>query len=301
MILSRRIIYVCTILLVVFLAACGNNEQQEETDEQNSKSDGVDVAKQAITIGLDPYDYATVPAYLSKEILEREGYEASIQVAEVGILFASLANEDVDVFIDVWTPNLHKSYLEEYDGQFDIIGTLYADAPVGMAVPTFMENVNSTEDLNEYKDEFDGMLYTVDAGSGGDYNTRELIKAYDLDFEVTNSSAPAMIAQAEKLISENKAVAFHAWRPHTMFRLLDIKMLEDPLDLWGSDSVKVGAVFDLADKAPEAHTLYSNMEFTLDEIEEWLLAMELEDKTPEELAIEWVENNEEKVNRWLEK
>src|SRR5699024_5487392 len=100
--------------------------------------------------------------------------EATIQVAEVGILFASLANEDIDVFIDIWTPSLHKSYLEEYVGQFDMIGTLYSDAPVGMAVPTFMDHVNSTEDLNEYKDEFSSMLYTVDAGSGGDYNTREL-------------------------------------------------------------------------------------------------------------------------------
>lgn len=43
------------------------------------------------------------------------------------------------------------------------------------------------------------------------------------------------------------------------------------------------------------------MELTLDEIEEWLLAMEQEDKTPDELAVEWVDNNEEKVNRWLEK
>ena len=255
------------IAVVLLMAACGDDtgEENEENGAQEQAGNEEEPEK-AITIGLDPYDYATVPAYLSKEILEREGYDVTIQEAEVGILFAALAEEDIDAFVDIWAPNLQSTYLEEYEGQFDIVGTLYSGAPVGMAVPTFMEDMNSTEQLNDYKEEFDGMLYAVDAGSGMDQTTRKLIDAYDLDYEITNSSTPAMIAQAERMINNEEPIVFNAWRPHTMFKLLDIKMLEDPKDIWGSDDVQIGTVFDLEARLPEAHTLFSNMEVSLDEV-----------------------------------
>lgn len=286
-------LYFLSIALLLLIAGCGTNDEDKTANN--------DEATKEIIIGLDPYDYATVPAYLSKEILEREGYNATIQDGEVGILFAALAEGDIDVFVDIWSPNLQKSYLEQYEGDFDVIGTLYSNAPVGLAVPTFMEDVNSTEDLEKYKAEFDNTIFAVDAGSGMDQTTRRLIEEYGLDYDVTNSSTPAMVAHASKLIADEKPIVFNAWRPHTMFKLLDIKMLEDPKDIWGSDNVQIGAVFDLKEKAPEAYTLYSNMVLTLEEIEEWLLQMEQENKEPAELAKEWVDNNEDRVNEWLEK
>lgn len=291
----KKMLFGC-IAFLLMLAGCGaGNDKQASSNENN------DVEKKEIIIGLDPYDFSTVPAYLSKVILEEKGYDAKIQEGDVGILYAALVDEDIDVFIDIWAPNLQKSYLKKYEGEFDLIGTLYSNAPVGLAVPTFMDDVNTTEDLKKYTDEFKGTIYAIDAGSGMDETTRDLIKAYDLDYEVTNSSTPAMVAQADRMIDAKEPVVFNAWRPHTMFKMLDIKMLEDPKELWGSDKVQVGAVFDLKDKAPEAYTLYSNMAFTLDEIEEWQLKMEQEDKHPEELAKEWISENEERVNEWLEK
>lgn len=288
--------YLVSITILLMLIGCGANDDDGTVNESKNNASGKE-----IIIGLDPYDYATIPAYLSKEILEREGYDATIQEAEVGILYEALSEGDIDVYIDIWSPNIQKAYLEKYEGDFDIIGTLYSGAPVGLAVPEFMDHINSTEDLETYIDEFDGMIYSVEAGSGMDQTTRRLIEEYDLDYDVTNSSTPAMIAQASKMIDDNEPIVFNAWRPHTMFKLLDIKMIEDPKNIWGSDDVQVGAVFDLKEKAPEAYTLYSNMEFTLDEIEEWLLKMEQDGKEPAELAKEWVDNNEDRVNKWLEK
>lgn len=295
--MKMKRIVLLSIAFMLLLAACGANDEDKDASDNKAS----DATGKEIIIGLDPYDYATVPAYISQEILTREGYDAKIQDGEVGILFAALAEGDIDVFVDIWSPNLQKNYLEKYEGEFDVIGTLYTDAPVGLAVPEFMEDVNSTEDLNKYKDEFEGTLYAVDAGSGMDQTTRQLVEEYDLDYSVTNSSLPAMVAQASKMIDEKEPIVFNAWRPHTMFQLLDIKMLEDPKDVWGSDSVQIGAVFDLKEKAPEAYTLYSNMTLTLDEIEEWLLSMEQDDKEPAELAKEWVDNNEDRINEWLEK
>ena len=286
-----KLLLIASLGLLLVVAGCASNDNGEETTDSQKE----------IIIGLDPYDYATVPAYLSKEILEREGYDATIQEGEVGILYEALAGGDIDVYIDIWAPNLQKNYLEEYEGQFDVIGTLYSGAPVGLAVPEFMDHITTTEDLETYKDEFNQMIYAVEAGSGMDHTTRRLIDEYSLDYDVTNSSTPAMITQAQRMIDNNEAIVFNAWRPHTMFQLLDIKMIEDPKDIWGSDDVQVGAVLDLQEKAPEAYTLYSNMEFTLDEIEEWLLQMELDGKEPAELAKEWVDNNEDRVNEWLEK
>ncbi|WP_163970326.1 glycine betaine ABC transporter substrate-binding protein [Oceanobacillus halotolerans] len=283
--------------IVTVLTAC-NGDQEESNDNNGSENNE---EQKTISIGLDPYDYATVPAYLTKEILEQEGYEVNIEEGQVGILYEALANKEIEAFIDIWSPNLQSSYLEEYKGEFEVAGTLYSDMPIGVAVPTYMDHVNSIEDLIEYKDEFNEEVYAIDPGSGMAQTTEEMVEAYDMqDFEIKNSSTAAMLAQAESVMENEGGIVFNAWRPHPMFVRLDIKFLDDPENVWKLDDVQIGVTPDLKEQSPTAYTLFSNMKLTLDGVEEWIMALD-EGKAPEELAKEWVEDNPDKVDEWLEK
>src|SRR5690625_2068245 len=181
-------------IIMTLLAACGsggNNTSVEDNQEAEEVTN--------ISIGLDPYAYATVPAYLSQVILEQEGYNVEIEEAEVGILYQALSSGDIDVFVDVWRPTLHASYIDEYDYAFVSLGVFFSDMPLGIAVPSYMEDINTKEDLAENADLFDNELYAIEPGSGMALTTNRMIENYDMnDFEITNSSTAAMLTQVER-------------------------------------------------------------------------------------------------------
>ena len=274
-------------MLSLLLVACGETDGNEETTE--------------LLIGLDPYDYSTVPAYLSQYILEQEGIDVKIEEAEIGILYEALSNQKIDAFIDVWSPNLHKDYLEKYSESFEIAGTLYSDMPFGMAVPSYLEDINTIQDVADHPELFDHSVYAIDPGSGMARTTEEMVETYGMDdFTVQNSSVAAMLAQVDTAIQNEEAIVFNAWRPHPMFVRFDIKFLEDPLNTWKNDDVQIAVTPTLKEDSPIAYKLFSNMELTLDMVEEWIMQLD-EGKSVEELAENWVNENQETVDKWLEK
>ena len=286
-----------SMVCVLILAGCGASQDAPD-DGEAAPEEGEAGQGESVTIGLDPYDFSKPPAYIAKQILEDQGYDAKIQEGQVGILWAALAESDIDACGDMWDRNISGSHIEHYEGEYEIAGTLYEKAPVGAVVPTYMDEIDSIEQLNEMKDKFNGTIYTIDPESGTDITTREMVDVYDLDYEVVNSSEAAMVAQAQKAMSQEEPIVFIGWRPHTMFQTLDIKILDDPKDVWGTDDVKMGVASDLKERVPEAYTLFSNMELPIEEIERWLVEME-EGASPEELAEEWVKDNADTVDAWL--
>lgn len=298
---SKKRIFIFSLIgamLSLLLVACGEtNDENEGTtkDESGIKE------KTELSIGLDPYDYSTVPAYLSQIILEQEGFEVKIEEAEIGILYEALSNQKIDAFIDVWSPNLHKDYLEKYSDTFEIAGTLYSDMPFGMAVPTYLEDINTIQDVADHPELFNHKVYAIEPGSGMAMTTEEMVETYEMDdFKVQNSSVAAMLAQVDSMIKKEEAIVFNAWRPHPMFVRFDIKFLEDPLNTWKNDDVQIAVTPNLKEESPTAYKLFSNMELTLDMVEEWIMQLD-EGKPLRELAEEWVEENQETVDKWLEK
>lgn len=275
---------------MIVLTGCNSNSGSDS--DSKSKKD------KHITIGLDPYDYASMPAYVSKEILDNEGLNPEIKEAQVGILFEALSKGEIDAFIDVWTPNLHSTYLKKYGDTFDMAGTIHSNMPLGIAVPKYMKDINTIEDLKKHGAEFDNTVYAIDPGSGMTATTEKMLDVYNMDkFEMKNSTTEAMLVEVKNAIKKKEPIAFDAWRPHPMFVDLDIKFLKDPKNVWKSDEVKVGVTPNLKDKSPEAFKLFSHMKFSLDEVEAWITRVDKGDD-PESIAKDWVKDNQDKVNEW---
>ncbi len=159
-----------------------------------------------------------MPAYLSQVILEQEGYTVDIEEADVGILFESLSTQGIDAFIDVWRPNLHGSYIEQYDDTFVTAGKIYSDMPIGIAIPSYMDDINTIEDLASNAELFNNEVYAIEPGSGMALTTNTMIEDYEMDdFTVQNSTPAAILTEVESVIDNEGAIAFNAWRPHPMF------------------------------------------------------------------------------------
>lgn len=66
---------------------------------------------------------------------------------EVQPLWASIATNAADGMVSAWLPTTQGLYYKDYKGKFDDLGVNLHGAKVGLAVPTYMKNVNTIGDL----------------------------------------------------------------------------------------------------------------------------------------------------------
>ena len=80
-----------------------------------------------------------------------------------------------------------------------------------------------------------------------------------------------------------------------MFNKFDLKVLKNEQGFFETSSVEVITNTDLKENAPEAYEFLSNWSISIDEVEEMIVKIE-EGANPEEVAQEWIDNNEDKVS-----
>lgn len=276
--------------------ACGTGNQSTGDSEGNTKP--------TVRIGLDPYQYSRVPAYLGQHILRELGYDVRIVEADVGPLYQAMARGDVDFYVDAWPDVIQVSYLERFKDEVEIIGDLYDNAPVGVGVPAYApEDLKSIEDLNDHVDFTGGTIYALEPGAGMTETAHRMVEEYGLEgYQVVEGSEAAMLSEMKRAYSRNEGAVFLVWRPHTMFVNFDIRVLDDPQRVWGPPgsrhSIAMSAKFDRQNGA-EAYELFKNMQISIEEIETWMLREDEEQIDPEDHAQEWVENHPERVKEWL--
>ncbi|MDQ0173509.1 glycine betaine ABC transporter substrate-binding protein [Paenibacillus tundrae] len=78
---------------------------------------------------------------------EKLGYRAKALQVEIGPMWLGVANGDVDAIVAAWLPVTHSDYWEQYGERLDDLGANMVNVKSGLAVPSYMEDVNSIEDL----------------------------------------------------------------------------------------------------------------------------------------------------------
>jgi len=85
------------------------------------------------------------------QVLKQLGYDVTIQAMEVQPVWASVATKAADAQVSAWLPKTSGKFYADYKGQFVDLGVNLKGAKVGLAVPTYMKNINSIEDLKNNK------------------------------------------------------------------------------------------------------------------------------------------------------
>lgn len=113
-------------------------------------TDGVaTVDGDTIKLAYAPWDSELASHNMMKIVLEDMGYTVQLAMVEPGPMFSAVADGSADATFAAWLPNTHKTYVEKFDGQLDDIGVNMVGVKQGLAVPTYMEDVNSIEDLKK--------------------------------------------------------------------------------------------------------------------------------------------------------
>lgn len=256
-----------------------------------------DNGKGVITIGSSTYDYEFLPIDVAKLVAEEQGYEVEIVEGDIGFMFLSLQQGDIDIWPGIWLPNLHATYEERFGDDYELGGKVFEDAPTGWAVPGYVD-MYSIEDLIGNESLFDHKILGFEHGSGMMLLSEETIDAYDLDLELIPGSVASMLVEVDYAMNQELPLLYLGWRPHPMFQKYDMRILEDPKGFWSTDDEYWGIRNGFEDKAPDIYRLIKNFEMDINTIELHLDALEQGEKR-EDLAQQWLDKNRVLVEQWL--
>lgn len=198
--------------------ACGENSDQSATGKK-------------ITIGYMAWDEAIAASHLWQHVLKEKGYQVQLKNLEAGLVYGGLANGDIDLFLDGWLPQTHASYLEKYGDKLEKLGVWYDNASLSIAVPKYVQGVDSLEDLAARAGSFGGQLIGIEPGAGLTKATQEkVLPQYGLDgaMKLKTSSTPAMLAALDSAIADKKPIVVTLWHPHWAYAKYELKDLADP-------------------------------------------------------------------------
>ncbi len=306
--------------MMLVLAACGDGDAATTTaaggdttppDTEASDTTTGDAGRQVgegqtITIGWIPWEEDIAVTNLWHAILEDNGYTVEQQQLDAGLLFEGLAQGDLDLFFDAWLPNTHADYWELHSENVEDLGMWLDEAPLTWTVPAYMEDFNSIADLAGNGDTFGGQIVGIEASAGLTRISRdEVIPTYGLDgeYELVESSTPAMLAELDNAINNEEPIVVTLWRPHPAYANYDLKDLEDPENALGDpDEIHTVARMGFSEDFPEVAAAFGNFQFDSDILSELEVAVLQDAGEGNELegARTWLEANTDYVNAWLE-
>lgn len=119
-------------------------------DKVKEWTDGVEkVNGDAIKLTYVAWDSEIASTNVVAEVLRQLGYKPTIQAMEIQPMWASVATNAADGMVAAWLPNTSGVYYKDYKSKVEDLGANLEGAKVGLAVPTYMTNINSIEDLKK--------------------------------------------------------------------------------------------------------------------------------------------------------
>ncbi|SEB43118.1 glycine betaine/proline transport system substrate-binding protein [Nitratireductor aquibiodomus] len=265
---------------------------------------------QSVTFSDVGWTDITATTATASVVLEGLGYEPETQVLSVPVTYASLKNNDVDVFLGNWMPTMEADiapYRE--DGTVETVVTNLEGAKYTLAVPqyTYDAGLKSFADIAKFADELDGKIYGIEPGNDGNRLILDMIEndTFGLkDFEVVESSEAGMLSQVRRAVGSKEHVVFLGWEPHPMNANIEMAYLEGGDDVFGPNyggaTVHTNTRAGLSEECPNLGKLLKNMVFSL-QMENEIMGKILDDGAePQKAAEEWLKANPDSLGPWLE-
>lgn len=234
-----------------------------------------------------------------RAVLEQEGYDVEMTSLSAAAMFQALSTGDADAIVAAWLPSTHENYMERVGDNVEDLGQNLDGTKLGLVVPEYTD-VDSIAELNDNADDFNGEIIGIDPGAGLMSLTEEVVDTYDLDLQLRSGSGATMTAALASAIENEEDIVVTGWTPHWMFARFDVKYLEDPENVYGGAEQIHTVVRDgLKDDMPEAYAILDAFEWTPEQMGEVMLLNQEEDSNPYENAKQWVEDNQDVVEEWI--
>jgi glycine betaine/proline transport system substrate-binding protein len=285
-----------------------------------------------IKLAMNEWTGQHLTTKIAGKILERMGYAVEYITAGYYPQLQGLADNDVTATLEIWMSNIGDGYGEAVgSGKVEEIGDLGLASREAWWYPDYVEEMcPGLPDWSALKEcaELFATPDTMPSGRFVDYpadwgdNNAPRMKALGLDFvTIPAGSEGNMVAELKSAVEKKQPILLQFWTPHWLHaevKLHQVKLptyedacLTDPA--WGinpdetfdCDWPEGRPVFKLAwagmkDTWPAAYKFLKAYQLTAEEQIPMLYAVDSQGRSVEEVADEWIENNKDKWQAWVD-
>lgn len=242
-------------------------------------------------------------------ILKALGYEPDVKVLSVPVTYASIENNDIDVFLGNWMPTMEGDLGPYRDkGTVEVLGANLEGAKYTLAVPkyTFEAGLKSFGDIAKFKEQLGAKIYGIEPGNDGNRLILDMISGDKFglgSFELVESSEQGMLAEVSRATKDQQPIVFLGWAPHPMNVNFQLEYLAGGDDVFGPNfggaTIYTNVRKGWTGECPNAGTFVSNLKFSL-EMESVIMGKILNDgEEPEAAATQWLKDNPGAADAWL--
>lgn len=242
---------------------------------------------------------------IASVLLTALGYDPQVIQLSVPVTYASLKNNDLDVFLGNWMPSMTND-IKDYtaEGSVETIGENLTGAGYGIVVPTYVAEggVKTLTDLGKFKDKFGGKIYGIEAGNDGNRIILDMIKDPKTNlegFDLVESSEAGMLTQAEQAIKDQQWIAFLGWTPHPVMGQMPITYLDGMGDSgFGAATVLTNVRKGYVAECPNVGKFLTNLKFNL-EMEGQIMDVILKGTDANTAAKDWLKAHPDAAAAWI--
>ncbi|MGH3453421.1 MAG: ABC transporter substrate-binding protein [Nocardioidaceae bacterium] len=300
------------------LVACGGGDIEESSSDAGAEECG------DFNIAINPWVGYEASAHVVGYVASSElGCDVEYKDLKEEIAWQGFGTGEVDVVIENWGhPDLKQKYIGDQQTAVRV-GPTGNKGIIGWYVPPWLaeENPDITDwqNLNKYADEFEtsesnGKGQLLDGDPSFVTNDEALVENLNLDYEVVYAGSEAALIQAFRDAEENQEwVIGYFYEPQWFLAEVPLVKVDLPAYEPGCDADpqavdcdyplynldKIASKEFMESGSPAAQ-LVENWQWTNDDQNVVAGYIAQDDMDPEEAAQQWVEDNPEKVDAWLE-
>lgn len=324
----RHIIGICLLLLLV--SGCVAPAAPPAEGEASSDTPEASTSDQLIIqLVANPWSSSQLNVAIAKLLIEEQlSHPVEIVNLDENAQWPALAAGDIHASLEVW-PSGHAENVAQYIDTQQAIengGPLGPIGKIGWFIPTYL--LTEHPELATWEGfaspEAAALFATAETGDQGQFLAgdtswvqydADIIRNLGLDFQVVVAgSEDALLAALDSAYNREAPILFYFYKPHSAFARFDLTEVALPpySDDCYAEAESGGVDCDypedvlfkifwagLAEAAPDVHTLLSNMNYDTDTQIELVAAVEVDGKSIDEAARDWVDANEAVWSGWL--
>ncbi|GAB1542262.1 glycine betaine ABC transporter substrate-binding protein [Scytonema sp. NUACC21] len=266
------------------------------------------VSSNTIVLGRIDESFYQAAAAVVVNILNRLGHAIKVIDGSHTEVYNAVGEGNVDLCVAFWLPEGHAQVWKRLQEHVEEVSTLYSGARFFWALPEYVpvEVVSSIEDLAkpEVADRMNKTLRGLSLDTTITTASMKMIKEYGLDrqgYELIPGSFDDWKASLIQAEASQQWSIIPLWQPYYFNQLYRLRPLDEPKNLLGGlNRVVLAAHRGVREQLPKK-TLESLARMRLDiaAITAMDYAINMDGKTPEEAAADWISNHAALVNTWL--
>ncbi|MGV1761688.1 choline ABC transporter substrate-binding protein [Rhizobium sp. A22-96] len=244
---------------------------------------------------------------IATSLLKGLGYEPKSQLLGIDVIYTSLRNNNLDVFLGYWDPAM-VTYFKPFkeDGSVETVRTNLVGAKYTFAVPTYEweAGVKDFSDLHKFADQFERKLYGIEPGSNQLMLDAVKDPALGLNgWEVVESSEQGMLSQVARKTRDKSFIVFQGWAPHPMNNEFDIKYLTGGDKFYGPNfgaaTVSTQVRKGYLQECPNVAKLLNNLAFDIEYENRGMAYIMNDGLEPEQAALKAIKDEPQRLEAWL--